>query len=672
MVQRRDQEGGSNPIAATELVEWYSARNVPKVIDRAGGRARKRFLELFTATIRNENIERRHKGGSGGTTSAPPHVHVARTHWGDIQQKGFAFPVRFRHRIQLPAPEGPSARPAVGGRGRQSERCAADRSAPAERNRLLSKATPLNLHGPGGKPTPWDRKVERLLNGLREPHLYIGRALKDGVPWLLHRKLLHTHAHGIGGTGTGKTALLLSPLAAQLIARADSSVVVLDLKGDRSLMWSCFIEAERAGLPFRWFTFEPGCASFVFNPLTQVHDRQRTLNGRAQSLLTANGLSYGDDYGEGYYRAHNLDAFTAFLDKFRDIWSYADFSRYAEEPGSYVATNTDEKAASHMRMVLRQLATVEPLNVSENTRPAPRPEVLRDAIDMTDVLTEKQVVYFGLPSMDEELTATSVARQALYSLVQAAKIVNRTRKSVPVYALVDEAQQVLGQNTKILLEMARSMGVYLTLAHQSIDQLKTARWDIASTIEACTTFKLNFEASSLSALKGMEEYSGVTRGHALSWYQPVQAGFDDNDELFSPDRAYPQNEFDPPLFGIGEQFRPRLTKDEILAISAHPLRGLVRSRTDSGLTQYAGRWTEIECEFPTTEKEYEDRMQTPWPAEHPSCVTISADLGVEPTHILRNGPLRVPVPPRSVDRAIAERLKAHQDAIRRQYRPDES
>ncbi|MBN9519865.1 tyrosine-type recombinase/integrase [bacterium] len=49
------EEGESNPAATAEVVEWYAAGKVPAVIDRAGGQARKRFLEFFTATIRNEN-----------------------------------------------------------------------------------------------------------------------------------------------------------------------------------------------------------------------------------------------------------------------------------------------------------------------------------------------------------------------------------------------------------------------------------------------------------------------------------------------------------------------------------------------------------------------------------------------------------------------------------------
>ena len=55
MVQHGSKRGEVGSAAETGVVEWYSAASVPAVIDRAGGPARKRFLEFFTATIRNEN-----------------------------------------------------------------------------------------------------------------------------------------------------------------------------------------------------------------------------------------------------------------------------------------------------------------------------------------------------------------------------------------------------------------------------------------------------------------------------------------------------------------------------------------------------------------------------------------------------------------------------------------
>ncbi len=518
----------------------------------------------------------------------------------------------------------------------------------------------LDRLAPERPPTPWDAKVERLLNGLRSPHLYIGRSLLDGSPWLLDRALLKTHAHVMGGTGSGKTSLCLAPLAFQLTAHADSSLVYIDMKGDNALFWGAFAEAQRAGLPFRWFTLQPGAASFAFNPFTQTANQSRGVNARAQSLLTALGLYYGDAYGKSFFQSVTLDTLTAFLTKFRDVRSFADLARYAEQPGSYIATNTDQENSQHLRMLLRQLASVGPLNVTGDVRPTVAPEVLRDQIDMTDVLTRKQVVYFSLPSLEEELTAKSVGKLALYALVHAAKVASRSRPTVPVYVFVDEFQQVCAENVKILLEMARSMGVYLILSHQDISQLRTVDYDITSTVESCTTFKMTLEASSLAALKQMVEYGRETRTHTLSWAQPVHPGLDpDAEDAFSLGRAYPRHDFESATATVGETIRPTLSPNQVLAVSAHPLRGFVRARSDSGLTQYAGQWGTVECEFPTTAEEYRARTATPWPAEHPSCVTVGGgpgDDGDAPAPVLRNGPLPVPPPPKAVDRAIADRL----------------
>src|SRR5436309_3469407 len=85
---------------------------------------------------------------------------------------------------------------------------------------------------PERPPLAWDTKVERLVNGLKEPHLLIGRNLSERVPWLLNRDLLQAHAHVLGGTRSGKTSRGLVPLITQLIAFADSSIMVFDMKGD--------------------------------------------------------------------------------------------------------------------------------------------------------------------------------------------------------------------------------------------------------------------------------------------------------------------------------------------------------------------------------------------------------------------------------------------------------
>ena len=55
MVRRMGDSAVSVSGPGQGSVEWYTHGQVPAIIDRAGATARKRFLEFFTATIRNGN-----------------------------------------------------------------------------------------------------------------------------------------------------------------------------------------------------------------------------------------------------------------------------------------------------------------------------------------------------------------------------------------------------------------------------------------------------------------------------------------------------------------------------------------------------------------------------------------------------------------------------------------
>lgn len=113
----------------------------------------------------------------------------------------------------------------------------------------------------------WEAHVRRLQTSahaagtLQErSHLWLGTVPRYDYPVLLDLDVLREHAHILGDSGSGKTALGLAPLVAQLIRRGDCSVIILDLKGDRPLFQSLLIEAAHARgpdggpLPCKWFT----------------------------------------------------------------------------------------------------------------------------------------------------------------------------------------------------------------------------------------------------------------------------------------------------------------------------------------------------------------------------------------------------------------------------------
>ena len=81
--------------------------------------------------------------------------------------------------------------------------------------------------------------VETILADIqRSPDLternsvYLGRVVEDGSPVLVPREVFREHAHGLGDSGSGKTAMFLSPLIEQLVRGGECSVIVLDLKAD--------------------------------------------------------------------------------------------------------------------------------------------------------------------------------------------------------------------------------------------------------------------------------------------------------------------------------------------------------------------------------------------------------------------------------------------------------
>src|SRR5215210_5891107 len=97
--------------------------------------------------------------------------------------------------------------------------------------------------------SPWDNRVERILNS-SDPkeceHLFMGTSLYGDYPILLDLNLLKSHAHILGDTGSRKTSIGIAPMLAQLIAREDSSVLILDLKGDMGLFECARLEAKAA------------------------------------------------------------------------------------------------------------------------------------------------------------------------------------------------------------------------------------------------------------------------------------------------------------------------------------------------------------------------------------------------------------------------------------------
>src|SRR5262245_4196984 len=188
----------------------------------------------------------------------------------------------------------------------------------------------------------WNERLNRSASKKLKEHFLIGTAFWTGEPILYADEILEEHIWVTGGSGSGKSALILAPLVSQVIERRNRSVVFIDQKGDEASFWNCFVCAHKAGLPFKYFTVVPGDESFIFNPLRQqVHGRLTPMQ-RAEQLVQASGTDHGEIYGGAFFQGNSelsvcnylthysnppLENYQEMFNLFNDKYSYANIGQ---------------------------------------------------------------------------------------------------------------------------------------------------------------------------------------------------------------------------------------------------------------------------------------------------------------------------------------------------------
>ncbi len=480
----------------------------------------------------------------------------------------------------------------------------------------------LALEAPNGyaqsKDSEWDTYVDRIIqsnDALEREHYLLGMSLFGDYPVLLHQKILDQHYHITGDTGAAKTSLGIAPLATQMIAKGNCSVVIIDLKGDMANFETMRKEAEREKRTFRWFASEPGKTSFAFNPFIQSHLGLLTPEQRTESLLQAMSLDYGVGYGKSFFTAMNEVVLKNMLRKY-SIKSFKELEGYLEDPASYkdLGPSKDFEQARHLAAIVNRLATMYPLNIVPGRTPGIEAAV-DHAIDAMDVLHQPQVLYFFLSSPQEPIGAPSVAKLFLWALFSGAA--RKPSRNNRVYVFVDEFQQIISDSVKLVFEQIRDQGVTMIVAHQTGGQLHRQGTDLSETVESCTAVKQVFRASDLETIKKLEESSGQAVYHNVSWVQTVDP---ETSEQELPE-ALAMSKSEEGLVQVSELVGPRLDRNTIIQISANPLASFVRFTSGHGYTQFGGFTTPIESMFIMPQSTYEQRKVVPWP-DQPGTVTV--------------------------------------------------
>ena len=462
-----------------------------------------------------------------------------------------------------------------------------------------------NYESQGVTSDNWQTFVDQL-HGSTDPierdSVYTGRVAHDNSPVLVPRTVFGAHGHFLGDTGSGKTSRGLAPLVEQLGSDGRCSIIVVDLKADSMELYSTLRGTANAcksntgaEVPLKHVSNQQQRSTFACNPLRQPYWKHLDTYTRTDILCSALGLTYGVDYGEGYYSSANAAVLYHTIDKYPDIET---FEELAERVGQVTFNAKREelhpeirKAGSHAKVILDRLGSYEVLNVAPN-RGYPS-DVISEAIDFTSVFHKPQFHYYHLSSTLAPGTSPEMARLVTYSLLAAA---TQQKNRIPVFLVIDEFQRMVARNIEYMLQLARSMDVGVILANQTMDDLRTSTADLVPAIEANCRYRQWYSVSSEKDRRRLIEGSGETVDEQVT--RTYASG---------PNGATRSVSYQ-------ERVVSRLTMNHILLASDDPQLSILRISRGEGYAQYGGFPIILESDYHITHSEYAARKATPWPA----------------------------------------------------------
>ena len=266
---------------------------------------------------------------------------------------------------------------------------------------------------------------------------------------------------------------------------------------------------------------------------------------------------------------------------------HGDHHRQKAGPASGDPQSRRPCAGSH-----QALANCGALNVTDAT--GHDAQVVEQAIDLTQPFLEPQLLYFHLSATLSPSGAPEIGRLVNYMLLAAS---TQTERKHQVFLVIDEFQRMVASNLEYMLQLARSMGVGVILANQSMEDLRKSSVNLIPPIEANCRLRQSFSVSCSEDRERLIKSSGET--------VDIEYGRKSDPK---PDGTVRYS------YSESERVVPRITINDVLLTSDHPFRSILRISRGEGYAQYGGFPVIIESEYHISETEYQRRRAIPWPS----------------------------------------------------------
>ena len=361
---------------------------------------------------------------------------------------------------------------------------------------------PLDSRHQFEDPAEWSRMPSalhyRYLEGQRQGDVLLGSDYHTGDPLYLSKQELAHHLLATGSVGSGKTSTLLIGLVHQLIRGSGGAavppVVVIDPKLDRALFHSARRQAREAGVPFYNVLLQPGCATDRVDLLAPFDDVADLTGAQASVLAKALHLSSGFGYGASFYGAVGENELRRVINRWERSTGFLGLCQATQAGG--------HRDGEHARASLQ--AFLDPPWSTDVLDPHPGER----CVDVATLVREGGVLYFGYPYHAYANEGAFLAGMLLWGVYHVLNNIGAHYGTAPrVWAIVDEAAEVVGPSYPTLLSKSRGIGLSVVSAIQSIRQLLTPNLDATSLLDTVGT-RLTFDVASKVEVEELQFFSG--------------------------------------------------------------------------------------------------------------------------------------------------------------------
>ena len=283
--------------------------------------------------------------------------------------------------------------------------------------------------------------------------------------------------------------------------------------------------------------------------------------------------------------------------------NFRDILRYLEKRASHVSERGN-RDAQLVISILVKFAYIGQLNVTDE---CPNSTVYEHRIDLDEVIRRQEAVYFWLPAGTGAPYMSELGRLILFSLLMShlSHQLNYGR-SARTFMFVDEAQ-IISAGIDLILQQAASAGLSLTLAFQTLEDLRTRNIGPPCTLTTNRQWNLSFGAVGNEERNRIVDSSGTRIGTRTTWHPGADGG---------------------PLVASSftETVEPRYDENQVIAATSHPDLGIYTAYIGRDYMQYGGVPHTVQVRFHITAAEYHRRNDGSWwPAGHPGTVITGRD-----------------------------------------------